>query len=99
MLRTGDDVVELRHWAECRQARPCRDAATGRLTLALPGQPCDAFEVDWGEWETTFVLSRSVFVYDDAPGAKLHFIGLAEEAHAFVARELATPAYAPHPYP
>ncbi|BDG02625.1 hypothetical protein [Anaeromyxobacter oryzae] len=96
MMRTIDDVVELRRWAEMRGARPCRDASTGRLVLALAGDVCDVCDVDWGEWETTFVLWRCAFVYDDAPGAARYFIGPAEEAHAYVERELAA-SCARHP--
>jgi hypothetical protein len=95
MLRTTQDIVELRHWAEARGAQPCRDEASGRLGLALPGQPCSAREVGWDEFEPTFMLSRCVFVYDDAPGARRFFVGGAEEAHAYVENEMTGGAYAP----
>lgn len=94
MMRTIDDVVELRRWAEARGARPCRDRASGRLVLAMPGHGCDphgddAPDVDWGEWESTFLLWRCAFVYDDAPGSARFFVGPAAEAHAFLEREIA----------
>ncbi|WP_242395653.1 hypothetical protein [Anaeromyxobacter oryzisoli] len=93
MMRTIEDVVELRRWAEAHGARPCRDRASGRLVLALPGE-CepperDAPGVDWGEWESTFLIWRCAFVYDDAPGSSRCFVGPAQEAHAFLERELA----------
>jgi hypothetical protein len=86
MLRTTQNVVELRHWAESRGALPCREEGTGRLGLAFPGVPCAAREVGWDEFEPTFVTTRCVFVYDDAPGACRCFIGASEDAHAFVAQ-------------
>jgi len=84
MLRTTQDVVELRRWAEGRGARPCRDAASGQLLLAFPGIACDGVEVGWEEFEPAFVHSRMVCVYDDAPGARRCFISRAEGAQAFV---------------
>ena len=84
MLRTTEDVVELRHWAEAHGARPCREDATGRLTLSFGGEaglPCD---VGWAEFESAFVVTRCVFVYDDSPGARVTFVGHADEAHAFI---------------
>jgi hypothetical protein len=87
MFRTTQDVVELRHWAESRGARPCRDEATGRLGLVIPGHACPATqEVGWDELESTFMVSRSVFVYEDAPGGHRWFIGSSDEAHAFLGR-------------
>lgn len=85
MLRVTQDVVELRHWAESRGARPCRDPASGRIALSFPGDPC-AFPVGWDEFEPAFMFSRSVFVYDEAPGSRRHFLGSWDEAHAFVAK-------------
>jgi hypothetical protein len=84
MLRTTEDVVEIRHWAEAHGARPCRDEGSGRLVLALPGDPCAAREVGWDEFETTFLAWHDVFVYDDAPGVRRFFVGPIEEAHRFV---------------
>lgn len=84
MLRATEDVVEIRHWAEGRDARPCRDRKTGRLGLAFPGEPCIAAEVGWAEFEATFVNQRCVFVYDDAPGACRVFVGDVDEAYRFV---------------
>lgn len=92
MLRTTQDVVELRHWAELRAARPCREPRTGSLLLALPGVPCDGQEVGWDEFESTFMWTRAVFVYDDSPGARRCFVGGEADAHAFVRRECAPPA-------
>ncbi len=85
MLRSSEDVVEIRRWAECRGARPGRDAASGRLRLAFPGEPCDACEIGWDEFEVTLLVSRAVFVYDDAPGATRVFVGSRDEAHRFIA--------------
>ena len=86
MLRTTSDVMELRRWAEARGGRPCRDPASGRLEIAFPGDPC-AIDVGWDELEPAFMWARSVFVYDDAPGARRSFIGAADEAHAFLVGE------------
>ncbi len=85
MLRVTEDVLEMRHWAESRGASPCRDAATGKLGLAFPGERCEGVAVGWGEFEPTFCSGRCVFVYDDALGATRWFIGDAEEARRFVA--------------
>ncbi|ACG74981.1 conserved hypothetical protein [Anaeromyxobacter sp. K] len=87
MLRTTQDVVELRRWAEARAARPCREEASGRLALAMPGESCPAElqEVGWEEFEPAFSYSRAVAVYDDAPGGRRCFVGGYDEAHAFVA--------------
>ncbi len=97
MLRTTQDIVELRHWAEARGARPCRDPADGRLGLAVPGMPCTAQEVGWDEFEPTFAVTHAVFVYDDAPGARRCFVGSMDDAHAFVTRECGAAGYAPQP--
>ncbi len=97
MLRTTDDVVEVRRWAECRSAQPCRDAESGHLRLVL-GQPSSAScGVGWDEFESTFVLTRCVLVYDDAPGSSTCFVGPPDEARAFVAQAACGPAYAPPP--
>jgi hypothetical protein len=89
MLRTTQDVVELRRWAELRGARPCRDASSGRLRLAFPGPMSGVVEVDvgWDEFEPAFVYARAVFVYDDAPGVNRCFIGEVAAARAFVCGE------------
>ncbi len=84
MLRTTEDVVEIRRWAEAHGAHPCRDESTGRLQLAFTGDPCSAQEVGWDEFESTFLVWREVFVYDDAPGACRAFVGPVDEAHRFV---------------
>ena len=84
MLRATEDVVEIRRWAEGRGARPCRDQQTGRLGIAFPGEPCAAADVDWAEFEVTFLTKRDVFVYDDAPGARRVFVGDVDEAYRFV---------------
>jgi hypothetical protein len=88
MLRGTEDVVEIRHWAEGRGARPCRDERSGRLGLAFPGEPCAAAEVGWDEFEVTFLITHCVFVYDDAPGGRRAFVGGVDEAYQFVEREL-----------
>jgi hypothetical protein len=85
MLRVTQDIVELRRWAESRGGRPCRDGASGRIALTFGDDAC-AFPVGWDEFEPTFCACRSVFVYDEAPGSRRHFLGPAEEAHAFVAQ-------------
>lgn len=94
MLRTTEDLVEMRHWAEVRRARPCRDPSGGQLGLALPGQPCRFEPVGWDEFEVTFRMQRALFVYDDAPGGSRCFIGPAAEAHDFITAETAGGAYA-----
>ncbi len=86
MLRVTSDVLELRRWAEARGGRPCRDEASGRLRVAFAGEPC-AVDVGWEEFEPAFCAARCVFVYDDAPDARRHFIGAEDEAHAFVAAD------------
>ncbi len=86
MLRVTDDVLELRRWAEARGGRPCRDEASGRLRIAFPGDRC-AVDVGWDEFEPAFCAGRCVFAYDDAPGARRHFVGEVDEAHAFLARD------------
>lgn len=85
MLRTTQDVVEIRRWAEARGGRPCRDEADGRLVIALPGEPCDAREVGWDEFEPTFCILGCVFVYDDSPGARRMFVGTPEAARDWMA--------------
>ncbi len=84
MLRVTDDVLELRRWAEARGGSPCRDAASGRLRIAFPDDRC-AVDVGWDEFEPAFCAGRCVFVYDDAPGARRHFVGGMDEAQAFLA--------------
>ncbi len=84
MLRVTSDVLELRRWAEPRDGRPCRDATSGRLRVAFPGDPCSV-DVGWDEFEPAFCAGRCVCVYDDAPDARRHFIGAMDEAHAFLA--------------
>lgn len=85
MLRTTQDILELRRWADARGARPCRDEVSGRLTLAvLDGRVTRVCEVGWEEFEPAFVTRREVFVYDDAPGCTRCFVGSLDEAHAFV---------------
>lgn len=99
MLRVTQDVVEIRRWAEARGARPCRDTTSGRIGLALPGEPCEhVWEVGWDEFEPTFMVCREVFVYEDAPGATLCYVGDAEGARRFLAGLRAPPgAYPFHP--
>ncbi len=92
MLRVTDDVLELRRWAEARGGRPCRDAADGRLRVAFPPGDACAVDVGWDEFEPAFCAARCVFVYDDAPGARRHFVGPMDEAHAFIARDAAPAA-------
>jgi hypothetical protein len=85
MLRTTQDVLELRRWAEAHGARPCREESSGRLVLDAPGGPAGGVcDVGWEEFEPAFVTGRWVFVYDDAPGCSRCFVGPVEEAHAFV---------------
>ncbi len=87
MLRVTSDVVELRRWAEARDGRPCREASSGRLRIAFAGDRCSV-DVGWDEFEPAFCAGRCVFVYDDAPDARGHFVGGADEAQAFLsARE------------
>jgi hypothetical protein len=84
MLRVTQDVLEIRRWADAHHARPCRDAASGRLLLALAGEPCSALGVGWDEFEAAFLASRSVCVYDDSPGLRRVFVGAPDEAHRYV---------------
>lgn len=86
MLRVTSDVVELRRWAEARGGQPCRDTASGRLRVAFPGDAC-AVEVGWDEFEPAFCAARCVFVYDDAPGGRRHFVGGLDEAQAYLAAD------------
>ncbi len=83
MLRVTEDVVEMRRWAEAHGAHPCRDAATGRIRLAMGDDPC-VVAVGWDEFEPAFCAGRSVFVYDDAPGSPRFFVGAADEARRYV---------------
>jgi hypothetical protein len=84
MLRVTQEVVEVRRWAESRGARPCREEATGRIWLVYAGEACTAREVGWDEFEATFKVGRSVFVYDDAPAGRRFFVGDEGAARAFV---------------
>jgi hypothetical protein len=84
MLRTTEDVLELRRWAEERGGAPCR-RLDGRIGLCFGGDPRPAVFVDWDEFEVNFCLGRCVFVYDDSPGSACSFVGDAEEARAFIA--------------
>ncbi len=96
MLRVTSDVVELRRWAEARDGRPCRDETSGRLRIAFAGDPCSV-DVGWDEFEPAFCAGRCVLVYDDAPDARRHFIGGAEEADAFLCGgERSPPGASPH---
>lgn len=90
MLRVTEDVLEMRRWAETHGARPCRDAATGRLWLSMVDDPC-AFPVGWDEFEPAFCAGRCVFVYDDAPGSPRFFVGAQDEARRFVSAACAAP--------
>jgi hypothetical protein len=85
MLRVTADVIELRRWAEARGGRPCRDPETGRLRVLFDGDRCAAVHVGWEEFEPAFRAGGCVLVYDDAPGARRHFVGAPDEAHAFLA--------------
>jgi hypothetical protein len=96
MLRTTEDLCEMRRWAEMRHARPCREEDRGTLRLALPGQPCAAREVGWDEFEVTFRMSHSLFVYDDSPGASRCFVGTADAAHAFIVETCGQTSAWPH---
>ncbi len=95
MLRVTEDVVELRHWAEERGGRPCRDPETGQLRIGFPGDRCRSVDVGWGELEATFCACREVFVYDDAPGASRCFIGTEDDARAWFSRAGPTVPYQP----
>jgi hypothetical protein len=83
MLRVTDEILEVRHWAEERGGRPCRQA-DGRLGLCF-GDRIDVVLVGWDEFEPTFRLGHCVLAYDDAPDCRNHFIGSQDEARAFVA--------------
>jgi hypothetical protein len=83
MLHVTEDVLEIRHWAERHGARPCRDPGDGRLSLALPGEPCPA-EIGWDEFEPSFCVARLLFVYDDAPGRTRFFVGSEPDARHYV---------------
>jgi hypothetical protein len=96
MLRTTQDVLELRRWAEARDARPCREEESGRLTLAVPGAAMRrVVEVGWEEFEPAFVTGGFVLVYDDAPGCSTCLVGSIEEAHAYVRAACAADTAAP----
>ncbi len=98
MLRTTQDILELRRWAEARDARPCREEESGRLTLVVPGEgDVRVREVGWEEFEPAFVTRRAVFVYDDAPGCSRCFVGSIVEAHAYVRAGCAAAAAASLP--
>jgi len=86
MVRTTQDVVEMRRWSEARGGRPCRDQASGHLHIALPGETCERGEVEvgWDEFEATFCFLGCVFLYDDAPGARRLFVGAPEAARAWL---------------
>ena len=84
MLRTTQDLMQIRHWCEARGDRPCRDEANGRIGIALPGEPCTALDVGWDEFEVTFRVSGCVFLYDDSPGARRLFVGTPEAARAWM---------------
>jgi hypothetical protein len=85
VYRTTQDVLELRRWAEGREARPCREEETGRLALAMPGDR-GGQEVGWEEFEPVFRVAGHVCIYDDAPGAGARrcFIGSPDEALEFL---------------
>jgi len=93
MLRTTQDIVEIRRWAEGRGARPGREEASGRLVVAVSFPAGGVREVDWAEFEPTFMGCGAVFVYDDAPGASRCFVGPRAEAQALVEAEM--PSYGP----
>ncbi|WP_242346031.1 hypothetical protein [Anaeromyxobacter terrae] len=84
MLRATQAVTEMRHWTEARGGRPCRDEESGRLWIALPGEPCEARDVGWDEFEVTFRVNGLVFLYDDAPGARRLFVGKPDAARAWM---------------
>jgi hypothetical protein len=83
MLRVTADVLELRRWAEARGGRPCREPESGRLRVAFDGDRC-AVDVGWDEFEPAFRAGRCAIAYDDAPGARRHFIGAADEVDAYL---------------
>ncbi len=84
MLRATQELMQIRRWSEARSGRPCRDEANGRLSVALPGEPCSAREVGWDEFEVTFRVWGCVFLYDDAPGARRSFVGTPEAAREWM---------------
>ena len=84
MFRTTQSVTEIRRWAESRDGRPCRDEGSGRIGIALPGQPCEAREVGWDEFEVTFRVTGCVFLYEDAPGSRRLFVGSPDDARAWM---------------
>lgn len=83
MLRTTEDLLELRRWAEARGGAPCR-SPDGRVGLCFGGDPAPALLVGWDEFGANFKVGRGVAVY--APGSAGCFVGTAAEAHAYVAR-------------
>ncbi len=97
MLHVTDDVVEIRRWAESRDGWPCRDPATGRLSIVFPGAGGSGVEIGWDEFEPSFCRGCCVFVYDDAMGSRRCFVGSEAEARAFVS--WAGSAGAPPPGP
>lgn len=84
MFRTTQAVTEIRRWAEARGGRPCRDEASGRLGIALPGQRRVGCEVGWDEFEVTFRVTGCVFLYEDAPGSSRMFVGSPDDARAWM---------------
>jgi hypothetical protein len=101
LSRTGATVlIDQAHLDAQSELRPFtwgRDAATGRLRVTFPpDDPC-AVDVGWDEFEPAFCAARCVFVYDDAPGARRHFVGATDEAHAYLARACAPAAPAQPP--
>jgi hypothetical protein len=84
MLRVTEELGELRRWAEQHGGAPCRKR-DGTLALCFGAVPDIALPVDWGEFETNFVLARCVLVYDDAPGCTHCFVGPLADARAYVA--------------
>jgi hypothetical protein len=99
MLRATDDIIDLRHWAEARGARPCREPATGRLLLAFQGEARSGDDIGWDEFEPIFCHSHRVFVYDDRPGSRMHFIGEELDAQDFFARVAETGQSSASPEP
>jgi hypothetical protein len=94
MLRVTQDVLEIRRWAEARDARPCRNPASGRLGFAFPGEDCP-FPIGWDEFEPAFCAAGCVFVCEDRPDGRRCFVGGTEEARAYVAAERGVGASAP----
>jgi hypothetical protein len=83
MLRVTEDLVEVRRWAERHGGRPCR-RLDGTLELCFVEDPAPALSVGWDEFETNFVLTRCVLVYDETPGCTRSFVGPAGEARAYI---------------